>query len=241
MPDLVKRRVTLTRLTVRMSQAPLLMLLLACALPNMFASTIYFHGNLRTDATVTSCGPLCALGPSDADGDYAQFAAVVDTFTVSTATTMQAITYGYGGGTSLTGAAVAPGGLESYLSLFDSAGNFLASTYGAACAPGGQTYNGFCDDVALDGGTLAPGTYQIALTTYFNMSFAENQGIGNLSDGFTGLGTLNAGENLDYAFDVVLPSDISPVPEPSFMIPAGLALVAMFRFRKSLLRPSPSA
>ena len=217
-------------------QALVITVVAASVAPGISASTIFFHGNLRTNATVTGCGPLCTLGPLNTDGEYAQYAAVVDTFTVSTTTTMQAITYGFGGGTSLTGAAVAPGGLEPYLTLFDSAGDFLASTYGAPCPAGGQTYNGACDDVALDGGTLGPGTYQIALSAYFNMSFAENYGNGKLSDGFTGLGNLAAAENLNYSFDVILPGVTSPVPEPSFMIPMGLALITMFLFRKSAVR-----
>src|ERR1700753_3532626 len=102
---------------------------LAGASPRMHADTTFFSGNLRTDATVTSCGTGCTLGSGDTDFDYAQFAAVVDSFTVSSTSTMSAITYSYGGGTSLTGASVAAGGLEPYLSLFDASGNFLPSTY----------------------------------------------------------------------------------------------------------------
>src|SRR5262245_24999020 len=84
---------------------------------------------LRTDATVLDCGPACTLGPFDTDGDFAQWAAVVTNFTLSTAGTVQAITYSYGGGISLGGHAVAAGGFEPYLSLFDSSGNFLSSTF----------------------------------------------------------------------------------------------------------------
>jgi len=184
------------------------------------ANVIFFSGSLRTDATVTDCGAGCTLGPANTDGDYAQWAAVIDTFTVNTTTPMEAITYGYGGGVSLTGAIVPAGGLEPYLSLFDASGNFLASTFfGTTCPPGANSVGGNCFDVLLDGGTLAPGTYQIALTAFENMSLAENGAGSTLADGFAGLGNLAAGENLNYAFDVVLPDN---VPEP------GYALIFLF-------------
>lgn len=99
------------------------------------ANVIFYSGNLRANATVTDCGTACTLGPFSTDGDYAQWAAAVYTFTVDTTTTMEAITYGYAGGTSLTGAVVAAGGLEPYLSLFDAGGNFLASTYYGTSSP----------------------------------------------------------------------------------------------------------
>lgn len=180
------------------------------------ANVIFVSGNLRTNATVTDCGTGCTLGPSNSDGDYAQWAAAVTQFTVFTTTTMEAITYSYGGGTSLTGHVVPAGGLEPYLSLFDAAGNFLASTaLATTCPPGANSVGGNCFDVSLDGGTLTPGTYQLALTAFENQSQAENPGGGlTLSDGFDGLGNLFPGENLNYAFDIILPSNVTPTPEP---------------------------
>jgi len=175
------------------------------------ASTLFFSGNLRTDANVVSCGQGCTLGAANSDYDYAQWAAVVDSFAVTTTSTMAAITYSYAGGVSRTGAVVAAGGLEPYLSLFDASGNFIASTYYATtCPPGANSLNGNCFDVELNGGTLLPGTYQIALTDFDNASVAENYGAPyQLADGFTGLGSLQPGENLDYAFDVVLTPRVS--------------------------------
>jgi hypothetical protein len=195
------------------------------------ANTIFFSGDLRSDATVMSCGSECTLGPSNSDGDYAQWAAVVEDFSVTATTTMQAITYSYGGGTSLTGAVVPAGGLEPYLSLFDSSGNFLASTFfGTTCPAGAHTVSGNCFDVALDGGTLTPGTYRIALTAFENMSNAENNGTGTLADGFTGLGNLQPVENLDFAFDVILPQN-TPEPASAAFLFMGCAALAL-RIRK---------
>ena len=199
--------------------------LVLLALPSYLgANVLFYSGNLRTDANVTSCGSGCTLGPLNTDGDYAQWAAVIDTFTVDSTTSMEAITYSYGGGTSLTGATVSAGGLEPYLSLFDANGNFLASTFfGTTCPTGANSVGGNCFDVMLDGGTLTPGTYHIALTAFENMSLVEN-GMGtNLSDGFTGLGNLAAGENLNYAFDVILPQN---TPEPGTLVLAAIAVAA---------------
>ena len=221
-----------------------------CLAPALSAGTIaYYSGNLRADATVTDCGQGCTLGSSDDDATWAQWAAVVYQFNVQAVSTMTAVTFGYGGGTSGTGVGVPAGGLEPYLSLFDSGGNLLASTYyGTVCPPGANTvpggaYGG-CNDVLLPGGLLLPGSYQIALTAWANMSFADQQpGVYTLADGFTGLGNLAAGENLNYAFDLILsplPTEVGrgQVPEPGSAVPlagltAALLLARRCRTRKS--------
>ena len=192
-------------------------MLVVLLVPIAGAATLSFTGDLRTDATVTSCGSGCTLGPSNTDAEYAQYAAVVRTFNVAAPSGMTAITFSYGGGTNGAGSLIPQGGLEPYLSLFDSGGNVLASTYfGTTCPPGALTNSGSgqCYDVLLDGGQLATGDYQIVLSAYLNQSFAENLGVGTLADGFTGLGNLAAGEDLHYAFDVVLTSTTT-VPEAS--------------------------
>ncbi len=78
--------------------------------PLLRASVTYYSGNLRTDANVIGCGSGCTLDGSNTDDDYGQWAAVVYTFNVVTTTPMEAITYSFGGGTSLTGTPVAAGG-----------------------------------------------------------------------------------------------------------------------------------
>lgn len=199
-----------------------------------YADTISFTGNLRDNATVIDCGSGCTLGPSNTDGDYAQWAAVVDNFTVSTTSAMEAITFSYGGGVNGAGQTIAEGGFEPYLSLFDASGNFLSSTFFGTTCPAGantNTVSGQCYDVSLDAGVLAPGTYQIAISAFENMSFAENLGAGTLADGFTGLGNLAVGEDLHYAYDVILTST-SPVPEPSLGWLLGGALLALTAIRK---------
>lgn len=63
------------------------------------------------------------------------------------------------------------------------------------------------------------------------MSFAENLGAGTLADGFTGLGNLNDGEDLHYAYDVILTST-SPVPEPSAVWLLGGLVLLLAGIRK---------
>ena len=72
--------------------------LLAASLVSAQASTISFTGDIRADATFTSCGDGCTLGPGDSDGDFAQWAAAVGDFHVGTTSTMEAVTFSYGGG-----------------------------------------------------------------------------------------------------------------------------------------------
>jgi hypothetical protein len=194
-------------------KASLVVLFANLLAPCLYADVISFTGNLQTDATV--------LPPfsSPTTGDYAQWAAVVRDFHVDSTSSMEAVTFSYGGGTNGSGMSIAANGFEPYLSLFDAGGDFIASTFfGTTCPAGAQTNagTGSCFDVGLDGGILAAGDYKIAISAFENMSFAENYGSGTLVDGFTGLGNLADGEDLHYAFDITLEpsSPTSPVPEP---------------------------
>ena len=125
-----------------------------------------------------------------------------------------------------------------YLSLFDASGNFLASTFfGTTCPPGAliNPTSGACFDVLLDGGTLGAGGYQIAISAFENLSLAENLGSGTLADGFTGLGDLEPGEDLHYAFNVTLTST-SPVPEPSYAWPLTAAAILGWQYLNKTVR-----
>jgi len=200
--------------------------------PAVPASTILsFTGDLRTDANFVDCGLGCSLGSGNTDGDYAQWAAVSLSFVVPVSSTMTAITFSYGGGVNGSGASIAEGGFQPYLSLFNGSGAFLASTFFGVTCPAGANINsisGACFDVSLDGGVLAPGTYQIAMSSFINLSLAENFGSGTLADGFSGLGNLFPGEDLHYAFDVVLTS-AEAVPEPgsAVLVFCGLLLFCL--------------
>ncbi len=118
------------------------------------------------------------------------------------------------------------GGFELYLSLFDADGSFVASTFFGTTWPAGaitNTVRGQCYDVLLDGGVLPAGTYQLAISAFENISFAENLGTGTVADGFTGVGNLEPGEDMHFAVDVDLASLVS-VPEPTDSGLAGMGL-----------------
>jgi hypothetical protein len=113
----------------------------------------------------------------------------------------------------------AAGGVDPYFTLFAGAGptaTFYASNYDQAFSTGG--------DFEFDQ-VVAAGTYQIALGSFANMSFAENLGVGTLADGFIELGLTYALGDGSYALTVNVDGGTAPVPEPAnaVLILAGLA------------------
>jgi hypothetical protein len=121
------------------------------------------------------------------------------------------------GTVSIVSTGFAGGGVDPYFTLFAGSGaaaSFYDSNFVQATSTGGDfTWTG----------TLAAGTYEIALGSFENMSFAENLGSGTLGDGFIALGDPNSLGDGDYALDVT-----TPVPEPSgtLLLAIGLAVVA---------------
>jgi hypothetical protein len=78
---------------------------------------------------------------------------------------------------------------------------------------------------------LAAGSYTLTLTAFENLSFAENLGTGTLADGFTGFGTLGSGENLSYAFDLVVPDVATPEPGSGALLSVCFAAILALRKR----------
>ena len=219
------------------------LLALCVLIPGVGATTISYSGNLRTNANFIACGDGCTLGASNTDADYAQYAAVSYSFNVPVTAAVTITTFSYGGGVNGAGTVIPQSGFEPYLSLFDSAGYFLNSTYsGTTCPTGAKTNTVLlgCYDVQLSAGILAAGTYQIAISAFENLSYAENSGTGKLADGFTGLGNLNTGEDLHYAFDISLAAN-SPTtaPEPSTASLLLLASLCLFSRRYFPLLSQP--
>ena len=127
-----------------------------------------------------------------------------------------------GGTVSVVSTGFASGGVDPYFTLFSGSGSTATlydSNYAQATTTGGDfTWTG----------TLAAGTYEIALGSFENMSFAENLGSGTLGDGFIGLGDPNSLGNGSYSLNLT-----TPVPEPSGMglMAVGLAALAARRWR----------
>ena len=126
----------------------------------------------------------------------------------------------------------AAGGVDPYFTLFSGAGTtatFFASNYDQAFSTGG--------DFVFDQ-TVAAGTYQIALGAFANMSFAENQGVGTLADGFIELGLTYAMGDGSYALTVNVDGGTPPVPEPAnaALLLAGLAALGLAARHRSSRR-----
>lgn len=121
------------------------------------------------------------------------------------------------------------GGIDPYFTLFSGTGptaTFLASNYDQAFSTGGD----FLINLAL-----AAGDYTIALGTFANMSFAENDPDADpsLGDGFTFLGGPGFVGNYYYELTVDLGEPPPPVPEPGslMLLLTGLAMVGARRRR----------
>ena len=133
-----------------------------------------------------------------------------------------------GGTVSVVSTGRAGGGVDPYFTLFAGSGNtatLLDSNYAQATSTGGDfTWTG----------TLAAGTYEIALGSFENMSSAENAGSGTLGDGFTGLGDPNSLGDGSYSVNLT-----TPVPEPSgtLLMVIGLAALAVRVRRTRRCRP----
>lgn len=176
------------------------------------------------------------LNPTDAS-DVALLS-----FTLVSAADVDIQTWGYGGtaaaagGVNAAGAVVAAGGFDPYLSLFSGTGagaTFIASADDGLCPPGVAAPA--CHDATLHLGGLAAGSYTLAIGTFGNMSFAENQG-GTLGDGFIGLGNY-----YDISSDTVrtphfaadIRSDgIPAVPEPASLALTVAGLLALLAARQ---------
>jgi hypothetical protein len=172
------------------------------------------------------------------------------TFSIATSSNVVIQSYGYGGsagapgGTNAAGTVIAPGGFDTYFSLFAGTGSsaiFLDSNDDGGCGPASP--DPVCEDSRLTLNSLAAGDYTLALTLPNNYSIAENYGYGDLGDGFIDL----QGDYYDYASGEVRTSnfafDISsgtglgtptPTPEPSSLtlLVSGLIAAAPFTGRR---------
>ena len=195
-------------------------------------------------ATVSYIGQLDPNNPNDI---------LLTPFTLSSASDLVVQSYGYGGtadapgGTNASGVIIAPGGFDSYFSLFAGSGSsatFVASNDDGGCGP--ATPDPVCEDARLVLDDLAAGSYVLALTLPDNYSFAENYGSGTLGDGFIGLQSdyydyaSGTERTSNYAFDLTTtptgsgttPAASTPEPGSLILLGSGLATLACEQYRR---------
>jgi len=182
----------------------------ALTLASTLAGATTLAGNLGDP------GNAALVGSDLGAPDFTDANAIADnvalyTFNVTVAGTVSIVSTGFAGG-----------GVDPYFTLFDGSGNtatFHDSNYAQAITTGGDF--GWT-------GTLSVGSYEIALGSFENMSFAENLGSGTLGDGFIFLGDPNSLGSGAYALTLT-----TPVPEPtgSWLMGVGLAVIATRAWR----------
>jgi hypothetical protein len=182
----------------------------ALALASTLAGATTYAGNLG------DAGNAALVGSDLGAPDFTDDNAIADNVALVTFTTNTGLV-------SIVSTGFAGGGVDPYFTLFAGSGGtatFYDSNYLQATSTGGDfTWTG----------TLAGGTYEIALGAFENMSFAENLGSGTLADGFIFLGDPNSLGNGSYSLNVT-----TAVPEPSgaLLLVFGVAALAT-RLRRS--------
>ena len=180
------------------------------ALASTLAGATTYAGNLG------DAGNAALVGSDLGAPDFTDDNAIADNVALVTFTTNTGLV-------SIVSTGFAGGGVDPYFTLFSGSGGaatFYDSNYLQATSTGGDfTWTG----------TLAGGTYEIALGAFENMSFAENLGSGTLADGFIFLGDPNSLGNGSYSLNVT-----TAVPEPSgaLLLVFGVAALAT-RIRRS--------
>ena len=177
---------------------------LALAATLAAATTTTLAGNLGDS------GNAALVGSDLGAPDFTDANAIADnvalySFTVTVAGTVDIVSTGF-----------AAGGVDPYFTLFaggDDTATVYDSNYDQAFSTGG--------DFAWSG-SLAAGTWQIALGSFANMSIAENYGVGTLADGFTFLGDPGSLGDGSYSLSLT-----TPVPEPSQAWLLGVSLAAL--------------